>query len=196
MAEFFERGNQPRVALERGGVNVRAAIDRVIPFDLHGEVLVGCESGIEVLDATQKKLFHVNDRREDHRGRDLCHDHHGPYAAELQAAAAGRGLLEPRAHAARNFQRRHDAGDGGARHRQHDRDRERARGQAEIEPERKAAQVGLEKRRAPGAKRKAGSGDADDRRDTAEDQRLSEHLHHDTPAARAERRPNHQIGFT
>ena len=100
------------------------------------------------------------------------------------------------AHAARDFHRRHDAGDGGARHRQHDRDGERARRKAEIEPEGKAAHVGLEKHRAPGAKRKVGSGDADDRRDTAKDQRLSEHLRHDAPAARTERRPDHQIGFT
>jgi hypothetical protein len=140
-----------------------------------------CESGIEVLDATQVRLFHVNDRREHHRGRDLRHDHHRPDTAELQAAAAGRGLLEPIAHAARDFHRRHDAGDGGARHRQHDRDGERTRGKAEIEPEGKAAQVGLEKHRAPGAKRNVGSGDAHDRRDTAKDQRFSEHLRHDAP---------------
>jgi hypothetical protein len=51
-AKLFERGGQPRVTLERGSIGIRAAIDWVIPFDLHGEVLFVCESGIEVLDAT------------------------------------------------------------------------------------------------------------------------------------------------
>ena len=151
---------------------------------------------MEVLDAAHHGLFHVDDRGEDHRRRDLRHDDHGPHAAELQAAAAGGGLLQPIAHASRYLQCRHDAGNGGGRCRQQDCNREGLRRQIQIEPEVQASHVGFEKAQAPVAKREVGNDNADDSGETTENERFGEHLRDDAAAARAERRADDQVGFT
>ena len=151
---------------------------------------------MEVLDAAHDDLFHVDDRGEDHRRRDLRHDDHGPDAAEPKTAAAGGRLLEPIAHASRDLHGRHDARNRGGRRRQQHCDRERRRRQTEIEPEGQPSHVGFEKPHAPVAERHVGGDHADDGGETAEDERFGEQLRHDAAAARAQRRADDQVGFT